>query len=126
MRLNHIDLYSHAPKDTAMFFLDCLGLRLVTVRGKDSFFHLEDEAGLVLVISPPVRSLGGDDQVTLNAQTYHIGFLLSGRDEVDSVWSRVKLGGYDISVPRDQHGAYASYATVPGNILVEIGYRPPS
>ncbi len=124
MRLNHIDLYSPSPRETAMFFLDALSLRLVQVRGKDAFFHLEDEAGLVLVISPPARSLGGEDQVALKAQSYHIGFLLADRDAVNAVHGRTRMLGYDISQPREQHGAYTCYVTIPGNILVEIGHRP--
>lgn len=125
MRLNHIDLYSPSPKETAAFFLDCLDLRLVAARGKDMFFHLEDAAGMVVVISPPARSLGGDDQVTLNAQTYHIGFLLESRAEVDAVRARIVDKGFDMPPPRDMHGAYAGYVTIPGNILVEIAHRPP-
>lgn len=124
MRLNHIDLYSPTPKDTAMFFIDGLGLSLVETRGKETFYRLSDDAGLVLVVSPPARAFGGDDQVSLNAQTYHIGFLLPGRDRVDILQERVKTLGYAISEPREQHGAYTSYVTIPGNIMVEIGHRP--
>lgn len=124
MRLNHIDLYSPSPKETAAFFLDTLDLRLVAIRGKDAFIHMEDDAGLVLIVSPPSPAYGGNDQVTLAAQTFHIGFLLADRDEVDRVRARIESSGYGISVPREQHGAYTCYVTVPGNILVEIGHRP--
>ena len=123
MRLNHIDLYSPRPRETAAFFLDTLDLRLVAIRGKDAFIHMEDDAGLVLIVSPPSPAHGGGDQVTLGAQTFHIGFLLADRTEVDSVRARIETSGYDISIPREQHGAYTCYVTIPGNVLVEIGHR---
>lgn len=79
MRLNHLDLHSPVVAETANFFIDHLGFTLVERRGKDAFYRLTDESGLVLVISPPIASLGGGDQVALGVQTYHIGFLLPGR-----------------------------------------------
>jgi catechol 2,3-dioxygenase-like lactoylglutathione lyase family enzyme len=124
MRLNHIDLHSPVVAETASFLIDHFGLTLVEKRGKDAFFRLTDGSGLVLVVSPPITALGGGDQVSLRAQTYHIGFLLPVRAEVDDAYLRVRESGAEVIPPADRHGAYVFYAVIPGNILVEVGHRP--
>jgi catechol 2,3-dioxygenase-like lactoylglutathione lyase family enzyme len=124
MRLNHIDLHSPVVAETASFFVDHFGLTLVEKRGKDAFYRLTDGSGLVLVVSPPIMSLGGGDQVSLGAQTYHIGFLLPTRDEVDAACQRLRASGVQVNAPKDRHGAYVFYVVIPGNILVEVGHRP--
>lgn len=124
MRLNHIDLHSPVVAETASVLIDHFGLTLVEKRGKDAFYRLTDGSGLVLVVSPPITALGGGDQVSLGAQTYHIGFLLPVRAEVNDVYQRVREAGVQVIPPADRHGAYVFYATIPGNILVEVGHRP--
>jgi len=123
MRLNHIDLYSPVVAETASFLIDHFGLTLVEKRGKNAFYRLTDGAGLVLVVSPPIEALGGGDQVRLSAQTYHIGFLLPARTEVEDVYRRVHGAGVQVTAPQERHGAYVFYAVIPGNILVEVGHR---
>lgn len=124
MRLNHLDLHSPVVTETASFFIDHLGFMLVETRGKDAFCRLADEAGMVLVISPPIARLGGGDQVSLGLQTYHVGFLLSERTEVEDAYRRILPTGIRMTDPEERHGAYVFYMVVPGNILVEIGHRP--
>lgn len=123
MRLNHIDLYSPVVAETASFLIDHFDLTLVEKRGKDAFYRLSDGSGLVLVVSPPITALGGGDQVNLGAQTYHIGFLLPARSEVDDAYRRVLASGGQVTVPGERHGAYVFYVVIPGNILVEVGHR---
>lgn len=124
MRLNHLDLHSPVVAETASFFIDHLGFMLVETRGKDAFYRLADEAGMVLVISPPIARLGGGDQVSLGLQTYHVGFLLSERTEVEDAYRRILPTGIRMTDPEERHGAYVFYMVVPGNILVEVGHRP--
>lgn len=124
MRLNHLDLHSPVVAETATFFLDHLGFTLVETRGKDAFYRLADGAGMVLVISPPIAKLGGGDQVSLGAQTYHIGFLLPERSQVENAYRRILPSGIRMTEPDERHGAYVFYMVIPGNILVEIGHRP--
>ncbi|WP_112816022.1 VOC family protein [Ensifer sp.] len=124
MRLNHLDLHSPVVAETATFFIDHLGFALVERRGKDAFYRLTDGAGMVLVISPPIARQGGGDQVTLGAQTYHVGFLLPERLQVEEAYRRILPTGMRMSEPEERHGAYVFYVVIPGNILVEIGHRP--
>ncbi|MBK5570543.1 VOC family protein [Ensifer sp. SSB1] len=123
MRLNHIDLYSPVVAETASFLINHFDLTLVEKRGKDAFYRLSDGSGLVLVVSPPIAALGGGDQVNLRAQTYHIGFLLPARTEVDEAYRRMTGSGVHVIAPEERHGAYVFYAVIPGNILVEVGHR---
>lgn len=124
MRLNHIDLHSPVVAETASFLVDHLGLTLVEKRGRDAFYRLTDGSDLVLVISPPIAALGGGDQVSLGVQTYHVGFLLPTRGEVDDVCRRIRSTAVRMTEPEERHGAYVFYIVIPGNILVEIGHRP--
>ncbi|HEV7317966.1 MAG TPA: VOC family protein [Ensifer sp.] len=124
MRLNHIDLHSPVVAETATFLIDHFGLTLVEKRGKDAFYRLTDGSGLVLVVSPPITALGGGDQVNLGAQTYHVGFLLPTRAEVDEAYQGLLASGCAVNKPEDRHGAYVLYVVIPGNILVEVGHRP--
>ena len=61
--------------------------------------------------------------MALGAQTYHIGFLLESSSEVDGMFGKLSATGFSMAAPRNMHGAYAFYAIIPGNILVEFAHR---
>jgi len=125
MRLNHLDLHVPDVAATRDFFVRFFGLRHEETRGDNALAILRDDAGMVLIISKPFARYGGTDQVAIAAQTYHIGFLLPDRAEVDATYAVLKAA--EISFwhePRDIHGGYVFYCTAPGNILVEVGCRP--
>lgn len=125
MRLNHLDL--HVPDVGAArdFFYQCFGLEEIASLGRDGLAILRDDGGLELVLSRPIAKLGGADTPTAGANTYHIGFLLPSRAEVDAVYDRVRLHGGEVRMaPASIRGGWLFYCYGPGRILIEVGWRP--
>ena len=124
MRLNHLDLHVADVAKTRNFFVTHFGLRHLETRGDDGLAILQDNAGLELVISRPIAKLGGADQTALGCVTYHIGFLLPSRNEVDALYARLVVANVELAAaPRAMRGGWAFYVTAPGNILVEVSSR---
>jgi catechol 2,3-dioxygenase-like lactoylglutathione lyase family enzyme len=125
MRLNHLDL--HVPDVAAArdFFVDIFGLKVVETRGQDGLAILNDDAGLELILSRPIEKFGGADTLTAGVNTYHVGFILPERDQVDAVYQRLVAAGFEAwHEPRAIRGGWLFYAMGPGRILVEVGWRP--
>lgn len=125
MRLNHLDL--HVPDVAAArdFFVNIFGLRLTETRGRDGLAILHDDSGLELVLSRPVEKFGGADQVAAGVMTYHVGFIVPSRGDVDATYERLLAGGYEAwHEPRELRGGWGFYAVGPGQILVEVMWRP--
>jgi hypothetical protein len=126
MRLNHLDLHVPDVATTTNFLVTCLGLRLVEMRGANGLAILTDDNGLELVISKSIARYGGIDQVETGRISYHIGFIVDERSEVDAVYARIAADhGADLwHEPREIRGGWLFYCIIPGNILVEVGARP--
>jgi len=124
MRLNHLDLHVPDVAATSGFFVRHFGFRLIQMRGANGLAILEDDAGVELVVSRPIEKFGGADQVALQAVTYHIGFMLADRRDVDRLYEALQADGAELSgPPQAMRGAWLFYCTAPGRILVEIGCR---
>lgn len=86
---------------------------------------LHDDGGTEIVLSRPLPKFGGADQVALQHQTYHLGFILADRSGVDRLHGRLVADDAVVSGPPAAiRGGWLFYCTVPGNILVEVGWRP--
>ena len=95
------------------------------MRGQNGLAILEDDAGLEIVLSHAIAKFGAADQVELQCQTYHIGFILPERADVDAVHAGLTAAGAAFSGPPvAMRGGWLFYCTAPGNILVEVGWRP--
>ncbi|MFC5759805.1 VOC family protein [Rhizobium sp. GCM10022189] len=127
MRLNHLDFHVPDIAATADFFLRYFALELQEMNERIGRAILRDEQGTEIVLSRPVPKFGGADQVGLQRQTYHIGFILAERAQVDRLHGRLAADGADVSGPPAAiRGGWLFYCTAPGNVLVEIGWRPPA
>ncbi|MBB3312910.1 catechol 2,3-dioxygenase-like lactoylglutathione lyase family enzyme [Rhizobium sp. BK196] len=126
MRLNHLDFYVPDIAATADFFLRYFGLSLQGMNERIGRAILHDEQGIEIVLSRPLPKFGGADQVELQRQTYHIGFILAERSDVDRLYECLLADDAAISGPPAAiRGGWLFYCTAPGNILVEVGWRPP-
>lgn len=123
MHLNHIDLHTPDVAATAEA-LACFGLTVTQTRGNAGLVIMTDGHGLELVVSRPVEKLGGADQVGSGKASYHIGFIVADRDEVDAVRVRLVEAGLAPGLPAEMRGGWQFYCAIPGNILVEVGARP--
>jgi catechol 2,3-dioxygenase-like lactoylglutathione lyase family enzyme len=123
MRLNHIDLHVPDVAATSDFLVNVFGLAELA-RPSDALRILHDDAGLEIVISRPNPKLGGADAAAAGVFTYHIGFVLPSRDEVDTQYRKVcKTVETPPRAPGPMRGGYAFYCEAPGRILVEVGCR---
>lgn len=121
MRLDHLDIHVLDVAKTRDFFVHHFGLRELETRGANGLSILTDDAGLELVISLPIAKFGGSDPVGSGVVTYHIGFTLNSRRDVDDVFERLNCeAGNAIMPPRNMRGLYLFYCTAPGGILVEV------
>ena len=124
MKLNHLDLHVPDIAATADFLIEHLGLRLVEMRGANGLAILTDDEGLELVISYAIAKFGAADQSASKAVSYHIGFIVADRAEVDAAYQRLKASDAELwGEPREMRGGWAFYCLIPGHILVEVGAR---
>lgn len=126
MRLNHLDLHVPDVPATRDFFVHYFGFRLIEMRGKDGLAILEDSGGLQMVISNPIARFGAADTPTAGWNTYHIGFNLPSREDVDKIYDNLREGGEEILKPPGPiRGEWRFYCYAPGRVLVEIGCPQP-
>lgn len=114
MRLNHIDLHVPDVAATAEFFTTYLGLVLIETRVNGGLAILSDGGGVELVLSHAVAKFGSTDQAESRLVSYHVGFIVEGRDEVDRVYAAMATGGLGPQAPREMRGAGCSIATRQG------------
>lgn len=121
MRLNHLDLHVPNVAETRDFFVRHFRLTQTETRGADGLAILHDDHGLELVISRPIEKFGSADTPTAGHNTYHIGFTLESRTEVDRLHAELSSAGVEIwSPPREMRGLWLFYCFAPGRILVEV------
>lgn len=121
MRLDHLDLHVPDVLATRDFFVSYFGLTAVDTRGGDGLAILRDDAGLELVISRPIEKFGGADTPSVDRNTYHIGFTLRTRAEVDRLHAAlVAKSAETLSPPREMRRMWLFYCFAPGRILVEV------
>lgn len=117
MRLNHINLVVSDLDEARVFFETCFEMRLVTQKA-EAVAVLSDEGGFVLVLS----SLAAFRQA---AQPYpnlfHVGFLQTTRDEVDSAFARIRAAGVALeNAPRAIRDGYGFYFHALDGIQFEV------
>src|SRR5699024_4907769 len=54
-------------------------------------------------------------------ETFHIGFFIEGRDEVDRIYRELNDDGFDADEPSDTGHSYGFYVQAPGGFTVEVG-----
>lgn len=124
MKLNHLDLHVPDVGATTAFFRRYFGLALIDTRANGGLAILSDGAGLELVLSHAIAAFGSVDQSERKTVSYHIGFIVDDRAEVDRVNALMRAEGLAVEPPREMRGVYLFYCHAPGHILVEVGARP--
>jgi catechol 2,3-dioxygenase-like lactoylglutathione lyase family enzyme len=125
MRLNHLDLHVADVAATRDFLVHHFGFRHIETRGRDGLAILQDAAGLELVISHPLPKFGGADAASVDANTFHIGFILAEKAEVDRLYERLCAAQAELwHAPQTIRGGWMFYCMAPGRILIEVGWRP--
>ena len=123
MKLNHLDLHVPDVAETSAFFQRYFGFALIDTRAKGGLAILSDGDGMELVLSHAIAAFGSADQSERKTVSYHIGFIVEEREEVDRVFKAMGEDGLEVQAPRAMRGGYLFYCTAPGHILVEVGAR---
>jgi catechol 2,3-dioxygenase-like lactoylglutathione lyase family enzyme len=118
MRLNHINLSVPDVQHARNFFEKYFGLRCVAEKGRDVLNVLMDESGFILTLS------NFDKSTEIRyPKVFHIGFMRDSRDQVDTIYERLKADGFDMEPPREFHGAWTFYLRDPAGFLIEVGHQ---
>jgi catechol 2,3-dioxygenase-like lactoylglutathione lyase family enzyme len=118
MALNHLNLTVPEVSLTREFFEKYFGFRTVKEREDDSLAVMVDDTGFVLTLN----NLGKVTEVEYPG-AFHVGFMQDGREQVDKMYERLKLGGFDMKPPHEFHGAWTFYFRAPGGFLVEVFHQ---
>lgn len=113
MKLNHINLTVTDVRAASAFLEKYFGMR--STGGNASMAFLTDDDGFVLTL----MKVGKTTKVTYPG-TFHIGFFVESKEQVDTINRRLKEDGYDVAPP-EQHHAYTFYVEAPGGFTVELG-----
>ncbi len=119
MTLNHLNLSVPDVGAASAFFADFFGLRRVPGKGREGVFAmLEDDAGLMLVLSNFSKDAGFD-----YPRDFHIGFSQESAAQVDALYERLAAAGYAMDhPPRKMWDAWRFYVRACDTLLVEVSF----
>ncbi|MCX6215777.1 VOC family protein [Spirosoma sp.] len=114
MKLNHLNLAVSDVVQTQQFLQTYFGFQPLT-KGSPVLTVLQDENGLVLTLS-------NFSKVTevIYPQEFHIGFIQSSQEDVNTINQRLKDDGFMVEPPRSLHNSWTFYCQVPGGFLIEV------
>jgi catechol 2,3-dioxygenase-like lactoylglutathione lyase family enzyme len=117
MRLNHLNLTVTDVEAAADFLTTYFGL--TRQGGNAGMTLLTDVPGfdgmiLTLMKAKPSTFRG-------YPETFHIGFYVDDRPEVDRLSARLRGDGFDAGPPEDTGHSYGFYVNAPGGVTVEVG-----
>ena len=117
MRVNHLNLTVPDVRKTAEFLTTYFGLH--DRGGNAGMTLLTDVPGYDGMILTLMKARASTFQGY--PETFHIGFFIDDRAEVDALAARLRADGYDADEPKDTGHSYGFYVKAPGGVLVEVG-----
>lgn len=116
MKLNHLNLTVTDVPAAADFLTTYFGL---TNQGGNAGMTLLTDTngfdGMILTLMKAKASFGG------YPETFHVGFFIEGRPEVDRLSAKLRADGFDAGLPEDTGHSYGFYVHAPGGVTVEVG-----
>ncbi len=117
MKLNHLNLTVTDVAAVADFFSTYLGL---TNQGGNAGMTLltdtEGFDGMILTLMKAKASTFAG-----YPETFHVGFFIESREEVDRLSTRLRADGFEAGVPEETVHSYGFYVDAPGGVTVEVG-----
>ena len=117
MKLNHLNLTVTDVAAAAEFLTTYFGLK--NQGGNAGMTLLTDTDGfdgmILTLMKAKASTFGG------YPETFHIGFFIQSREEVDRLFTRIQAGGFDSGSPEDTGHSYGFYIKAPGGVTVEVG-----
>ena len=118
MKLNHINIPVNDVEEAKLFFEQYLDFTCIDVKGKHDLAILKGADGFTLVL---MSHAFNRNEINSFPSAFHIGFLLSTREEVMEQYNKLKTSDLAIeNAPANMRGVFGFYFMAPGNILVEI------
>lgn len=117
MKLNHINLTVTDVQEASDFLVKYFGMR--SMGGNKGMGFLTDEEngwGFVLTLMKATEGTRGK-----YPGTFHIGFFIDGKENVDRIHGRLKKDGFDPPAPENTGHSYGFYVKAPGGFTVEVG-----
>ena len=117
MKLNHINLTVTDVQEASDFLVKYFGMRSMGGnKGMGFLTDEQDEWGFVLTLMKATEGTQGR-----YPGTFHIGFFIDDRKNVEEIYSSLKGDGYDVLPPEDTGHSYGFYVKAPGGFTVEVG-----
>jgi lactoylglutathione lyase len=116
MRLNHINLTVTDVPAAAGFLTTYFGL--THQGGNAGMAVLTDTQGYDGMILTLMKARAA--AVTYPA-TFHAGFFIAGRADIDALNARLRDDGFDVAPPAETGHSYGFYVDAPGGFQVEVG-----
>ena len=115
MRLNHLNLAVDDVPAARDFFETYFRLTPLPVPPDARMAFLQDDDGLFLSLMNlnPARPISYPG-------TFHVGFILDTRAEVDALNERLRHDGFALRPAAEFHGSYTFYLNAPGGFQVEV------
>jgi catechol 2,3-dioxygenase-like lactoylglutathione lyase family enzyme len=116
MKLNHINLVVSNVKGAITLFETHFGFTCHEMKGDNAIAILKGTDDFTLVL------MGGKADDIQYPKAFHIGFMLSGEEEVNRCFESLKDSGINLEKSpakiRDTFGFYFTF----DNLMIEVGY----
>lgn len=115
MQLNHLNLSVSNVQGARLLFEKHFGLKAVEgTQDKDTFLALKDENGFVLTLMEKREG-------TQYPGNFHIGFLKQSKETLQSIYSELKMQGYEVDPPKKYRGEnYDLYFNTPFGFTIQV------
>ena len=115
MKLNHLNLVVSDVVATSAFFRKYFQFKEMEIKGNNVIAVLKGNDGFILVL------MMAKEKGNPYPADFHFGFLLNNRDEVLTIFERLKADGYITkNAPSKIRNTFGFYLTIPGNVLMEV------
>jgi len=118
MKLNHINLPVSDVAASSSFFEQYFNFKCTGKKSDNLIAILQCTDGFTLVLMANSFNRNGNGTFP---DAFHVGFLLSSRQEVTDIYNQLLAGGFAAEqAPASMRGGYGFYFNAPGNILTEV------
>ena len=117
MKLNHLNLTVTDVTAAADFLTTYFGM--VKQGGNAGMSVLTDAPGFDGMILTLMKARAS--RFNGYPETFHIGFFIADRDEVDRLGALLREDGYAAGEPEDTGHSYEFYVGAPGGFTVDVG-----
>lgn len=118
MRLNHINLSVPDIQETRKFLETYFGLRFMDPPENDKIVVALDKNDTLIALS----NFSNREEFSYPA-TFHVGFNLPSREEVDALHDRLVADGYKVGRRTELHVAWTFYLHAPEGFMIEVFHQ---